>query len=118
MRPGSDIVLINTRKTSSGMGEHPQDVELYVKILSFLSKETRTRKQLSQSTDVFRDLGIDGDDARELLARFRSEFEVDMTTFDFGLHFGSEGFELIKFVRSCLGGSITKAPITTGLLYE
>jgi hypothetical protein len=36
-------------------------------------------------------LGIDGDDAIDLISKFGQEFNVDMETFDFNRYFGSEG---------------------------
>ncbi|MNN75417.1 hypothetical protein D3C81_1917210 [compost metagenome] len=47
-------------------------------------------KGLSASTTLFGDLGVDGDDADELLAAFGKRFNVDLSTLDVGKHFGSE----------------------------
>lgn len=46
---------------------------------------------LSISTTLFGDLGIDGDDAHELLAAFGKRFNVDLSALDLTKHFGSEG---------------------------
>lgn len=41
---------------------------------------------------MFRDLGVDGDDAEELLLRLKQEFGVDLEGVQFERHFGPEGF--------------------------
>lgn len=46
---------------------------------------------LSVSTTLFGDLGIDGDDAHDLLAAFGKRFNVDLSALDITKHFGPEG---------------------------
>lgn len=42
------------------------------------------------STRLMEDLGVDGDDAAELLQEFASRFKVDLSRFEFQRHFGPE----------------------------
>lgn len=58
----------------------------------FIAEQTCTRiEKLSLKTELLEDLGVDGDDAFELLQRFSEEFKVDLSTFQFDQYFGSEG---------------------------
>ncbi|QHP68429.1 DUF1493 family protein [Bradyrhizobium sp. LCT2] len=93
-----------------------RDAGLLESLLSFVRTETLTRKQITLGTDIARDLGVDGDDARELVRRFGEQFNVDMSEFDFDMYFGSEGFELSGLVKTLLGRR-TKAPMTVELLF-
>lgn len=49
-------------------------------------------EELKSETTLFGDLGVDGDDARDLLRAFSRRFAVDLTAFVVGRHFGPEGF--------------------------
>ena len=42
-------------------------------------------------TTLFGDLGVDGDDAHELLSDFAREFGVDLSELQMSRHFGPEG---------------------------
>ena len=48
-------------------------------------------EKLKGETRLLHDLGIDGDDAVELLERYGKEFGVDLATFKFDEYFGTEG---------------------------
>lgn len=47
-------------------------------------------ERLSVSTTLFGDLGVDGDDAHDLLAAFGKRFNVDLSALDVTRHFGPE----------------------------
>ena len=47
---------------------------------------------LSETADIFRKLGIDGDDAFEFIERFAAKFEIEMTNYHWYFHHGEEGF--------------------------
>lgn len=62
------------------------------KIIDFVVREAGFKHhQISLQSDL-RNLGIDGDDAIELMNKFSQEFSVDMSKFDFKRHFSPEGF--------------------------
>lgn len=104
--------------SASTMGEGSLDVELYDRLLSFVSSQTRTRRKLSLATELLWDLGVDGDDATDFIAEFQREFEVDLSDFDLGRHFGPEGFNLDRAISAWFKGRKVKAPISIGLLYR
>jgi acyl carrier protein len=47
--------------------------------------------QISASTTLFGDLGVDGEDGSELMVAFGKQFNVDLSTLDVTRHFGPEG---------------------------
>ena len=71
-------------------------------------------ERLTPSTRLLHDLGIDGDDAVEILMEFEERFHVDLSSFSFGDHFGSELDAGPRWVvRKLLGGDeVGKLPIT------
>jgi hypothetical protein len=63
---------------------------------------------ITASTRIGEDLGVDGDDAADLLRAFASHFHVDLATFQFARHFGAEaswsplyGLYCLFTVRGC-----------------
>ena len=46
--------------------------------------------RITASTRIGEDLGVDGDDASDLLTAFASRFHVDLAGFEFARHFGPE----------------------------
>ena len=70
--------------------------------------------QIIPGTRLLHDLGIDGDDATEILTAFSEKFRVDMSSFPFALHFGSEAGAGYRWVvRKIKGGdSIPLLPVT------
>lgn len=95
------------------------DQALYNRILDFVSSETTTRSQnLSGSTDIAKELGVEGDDAVEFMLKFQKEFDVDLSNFHFDRYFGSEGFNLIPFIKSLLGKGEMRDPLTVTVLFD
>ena len=76
------------------------DADLEKRVVAAIADQTRCPlAQLSPQTDLFRDLGVDGDDARDLLLRLGEEFEIDLEKVRFGRHFGPEaGFNPLAMV--------------------
>lgn len=65
--------------------------ELYWRIIDFLEQALGVdRCALHGGTRLGQDLGVDGDDAEELMQAFAAQFNVDLDGFNFGRHFGSE----------------------------
>ena len=100
------------------MTDSLSDRALYDRIVEFVRSETRTRKQLSANTDVAKDLGVDGDDARDFMLRFQREFDVDLSHFNFDQHFGGEGFKLISAIKSAVGKGKVRTPVTISVLLD
>ena len=62
------------------------------KVLSLLARFAGVESiALRGDTTLFGDLGIDGDDAAELMSEFERRFLVDMTAYDPSQFFGGEG---------------------------
>ncbi len=73
------------------------------KIIDFISDFCRISKdKLSASKSLLYDLGIDGDDAMDLLDAYSDKFCVDMSNFKFDEYFGSEGFDFFKSLYELL----------------
>ncbi len=49
-------------------------------------------EKLSDADRLQHDLGLDGNDAAQFLAKFAERFGVDMSSFEFGKYFGKENF--------------------------
>lgn len=49
---------------------------------------------LSPASTLFGDLGVDGNDGRELIASFGKRFHVDLSSFHPERHFGPDGLSL------------------------
>jgi hypothetical protein len=92
------------------------EMAIYDRVIEFVRLETRAGAELSSETDIARDLGVDGDDAREFMIEFHRQFDVDLSKFEFDRHFGSEGFKLTAAIKSALGRGERKVPVTIGLL--
>jgi len=67
-------------------------------VISFIS-ELLSAKSLSLETRIGEDLGVDGDDAVELLEEYSKRFSVDISNFSFDDYFGPEvGFNPFYFL--------------------
>lgn len=91
-----------------------QDLE--TRIVELLRKITRVRESpIDARTELFRDLGIDGADAAELLDAYARQFHVDMTSFDFSSAFGPEaGPSLISLFRTIFGKKARRTAVSIG----
>jgi hypothetical protein len=61
-------------------------------VIDFLRTESGTspKKRIDANTKIGRDLGVDGDDAEELLQAFSKKFNVNINQFPFRDYFGPE----------------------------
>ena len=87
----------------------------FEEVRDFLCEQWRVRPQrLTPGTRLLHDLGIDGDDAEEILIDFAERFHVDLSAFPFSDYFGSEfGAGTRWLVRKVRGGDALRlAPIT------
>lgn len=104
------------REKAAAMTEASNEAKFVEELLGFVRAETMTRRPLVLTTDLAKDIWIDGDDAKEFIRRFQARFNVDMSEFDFGVYLGAEGFDLVRLVMSSVAGRRSKAPITIGML--
>jgi acyl carrier protein len=77
-------------------------------------------EELGPGTRILHDLGADGMDGYELMERFRERFDVDMSEFQFGLHFGPEGCEPFSLLYRLVFArdKLKHVPITVNDLVE
>jgi acyl carrier protein len=65
---------------------------LYHQVKDLIVEVTQVRPdKVHPQAKIEDDLGTTGDDAVELMEKFAERFQVDMTGFDFSVHFGPEG---------------------------
>ncbi|WP_296265883.1 DUF1493 family protein [Pseudomonas sp. UBA6562] len=75
----------------------------------------RAFERFSLATDVARDLGVDGDDANELMVEFFERFSIELNDYDPYRYFVEEGFNIFFFRRAKdRRGNI---PLRVGMLY-
>ena len=87
----------------------------FEQVRDFLCEQWRVRpERLTPSTRLLHDLGIDGDDAEEILTDFAERFHVDLSSLSFMRHFGSESDAGRRWAaRKIFGGdSVRKLPVT------
>jgi hypothetical protein len=89
---------------------------LYDSVVQFVLTQTCTSGPISGSTELAYDLGLDGYDAGKFMQSFQDRFNVDLSHFNFDLHFGGEGLRLIGFIKTLLGRE-KKLPLTVEMLY-
>lgn len=70
--------------------------------------------QVTLDQDLFRDLGVDGDDATDLIDSYARTFQVDISHFDISRHFGPERpFSLLGVLIRCFSSKKKKViPLT------
>ncbi|MBI6782460.1 DUF1493 family protein [Pseudomonas syringae] len=73
-------------------------------------------ESFSLATDVARDMGVDGDDANDLMVEFFERFSIDLNDYDPYRYFLEEGFNFFSFRRAKdRRGNI---PLRVGMLYS
>lgn len=66
-------------------------------LISFIKKERYEDNEILPQNTLLTDLGIDGDDAVELLMNFQKNFNVSFESFNFNNYFYGEGFSFFSF---------------------
>ena len=77
------------------------------------------REEIVPGTRLAEDLGIDGDDADELVGAYARRFAVDLAGFEFSRYFGEEPnlMELAHWVRDLWRGDARpRRPLTVAML--
>jgi hypothetical protein len=96
------------------------NTKLAEQVTDMIADQTRcNRSKVRPQADLFLDLGVDGDDAEDLLRRFREEFGVNLEALQFGRHFGPEGFNpLVFLLPSWWRWKRERIPVTVADLVE
>lgn len=110
---------IAQRRTAIGRsGERvdPRTVrERLVAMLVFAGRGSA--EQLTDGITINRKLGIDGDDAYDLMLAIMTEFEIpNLSDFEYDSYFGGEGLDLRELWRSVFGNGRRYSPLTIGNL--
>ena len=95
--------------------------DLAERVVSVIARQTGyPQSQLSPRTDLFRDLGVDGEDVRDLLLRLGKEFGINLQDVRFDRHFGPEaGFNpLAMFLPGWWRWRRERMPVTIADLVE
>lgn len=72
-------------------------------------------ERFSLMTDVARDLGIDGDDANDLMIEFFRRFSIELNDYDPYRYFVGEGYDVFAFRRAKERRG--HRPLRVGMLY-
>ncbi|MBU2714257.1 DUF1493 family protein [Zooshikella harenae] len=93
------------------------DNDVYQTLTAFLTDWLSIRKttKLTPSTRIFHDLGVDGDDAVELLEAYSEKFQVNLDKFSINQYFGEEApLNPLDLVTYLLRGKLQadKKPLT------
>ncbi len=87
-------------------------------ILAFVAEIAGRDAILSDDTNIFETIGIDGDDATEFVAQFADRFGVDMAGYIWYFHHGEEGLNLGAFAFKPPYWRVSRIPITLAVLTE
>jgi hypothetical protein len=73
------------------------------RIIEFIGEQSGVNtSRIDLGTTLFGDLGIDGDDASDLMKCFGEKFKVDMSSYKHELHFGPEASFCPQFLVQLL----------------
>src|SRR5262245_57265229 len=75
-----------------------EDVEEAVK-RAIAEHRGMTPRELAPQARLLDDLGVDGDDAEELLSDIARRFDVDFSRLHFDRHFGPEGLSILRVMK-------------------
>ncbi|MFM2394762.1 MAG: hypothetical protein RLZZ546_2744 [Bacteroidota bacterium] len=91
--------------------------EIRNKIIEIIKQnQGEISKNISDDTNLS-EIGIDGDDANDVMSNYFTTFRIDANNFIFEEYFGYEGFSFIEFLRTIFGRQKLKK-ITIKLLIE
>ena len=83
-------------------------------VLKFVTQQTSSTN-VTESSDIDNDLLCYGDDFHELIDKYSKQFNIDMTSYLWYFHTGSEGFNLLG--RSPYA-KVKHIPVTPGMLLD
>jgi acyl carrier protein len=75
--------------------------------------------RIRSDTKINSDLGVDGDDAAELLTKIEKAFKIDTSDFEFPRYFGPESVSLLTIFSNLVRGRVLKfEPLSVKSLAE
>ncbi len=108
----SPIYGIQDRVYYGIMNNAHSDIEEFLK--DFWDKDIC----LSTGSDIFKQLGISGDDGFEFIEQFSNKHEINMTNYRWFFHHDEEGFNIGGFLFKPPNKRVDRIPITPELLAE
>ncbi len=89
-------------------------------IYNFIAESSGVKAdKLTPDTDLYKDIGIDGDDFFELEAEFGKRFSVDMANYRWYFHHGEEGgFNIGGLLFKPPYSRVMRIPVTPELLLQ
>ena len=86
-------------------------------IVKFL-KELSGSEEINESSDIFEDVGMVGDDFHEMIEKFSTHFSVDMTEYIWYFHTDEEGLNFGGLFFKPPYGLVDRIPITPSMLKD
>jgi Protein of unknown function (DUF1493) len=76
------------------------DVQIAKRVIAIVAHNRALKpSKINLQTDLYKDLGLTGDDVDDLFGELHRRLEIDFSDFQFGRHFTSEGLFLFSFSR-------------------
>lgn len=96
-----------------------EEIDTFEKIKEFVIRESLVDNlEITRMTTIERDLGITGDDAWNLMEKFRNEFCVDISNFEFDKYFQEEGSWVLGWLFNIFKKRNMREKLTVGQLEE
>lgn len=74
------------------------------------------KRELTRQTTLNYDLGVDGDDADEVMSTFFERFQIEPGDYHWARYFGEEGFNPFSVLLALLRKKPKPVPLTLGML--
>jgi hypothetical protein len=90
-----------------------------IDMFKFIEYETGVSKiKLAENTDIFYDLGVQGDDFSEFIESYALQFDVNMGHYLWYFHSNDEGTNVWSFIFKPPNEKVGRIPITPKLLLD
>jgi hypothetical protein len=94
------------------------DEPVWAEITTFLQQTLclSAKRKLTRQTTLNYELGVDGDDADEVMAAFFERFQIEPGDYHWARYFGEEGFNPFSVLLAILRKKPKPVPLTLGML--
>jgi acyl carrier protein len=83
--------------------------ETQSRVIAILERRCSIKpERLRGDTIINKDLGVDGDDAVDLLKAIQGEFDINVSDFEFSKYFGPESIGIIQMIKHLVRGQRPK----------
>lgn len=88
-------------------------------IIAFVREETRTKKNISESTTLQKDLGVTGDDHADLIIKYSQKYDVNISNYLWYFHTYEEvGFNPFSIIFKPPSYRVNQMDITMQMLLD